>query len=693
MTNHTTNILFQSQIIALPNGEGVRASEQEVGTVVSNLMYFGFVLNKESSDALKQLSSTQLAKWWKDILPVIEKETGASVKMENFVVYKNFPAEVLEMTQAQYWMKQSLIYAGVDADLLNEDEDERPQMEDNIKFKVLSLSHNVQTSLKEIFDSLKNQKTRWNDSQSLKAMRLQTIFSGNVTSSDFGFKDNFILLALIVPLSTVKIADATDVLRFAVALSTQVKNQVQGNMTVEVPPLEKGVKFGKFTRSERRALLEMMENSKNLEEDAASRKDLFKKFFSFMHPGDFKFTRVKKVYDSLYNNKLQSFSGKVESLILQKDINAVNELKARPGDFLRRFMNIYQKLDKDTVVDAMVSIIPKLSTLQLLKLEKLVTVHREDAIYPPRGNWTKAQFVKNSNQKVELAHQQKIVNALSEVIKGRLAESFPEGVKLDINVEQVKLATNDQKLANYGRGTKFPIPNDVKYIRASSYWESGAVHSTIWYDNGFNFFNKHWESMGTVCWNSTGVQGAVFSGDPVNSKELNGRACQMIDLDLNQLKNSGVRYAVWNILCFSGESFSKAKEVLATMQFCEDQLTGKLFEPARAQMVFPLTGDNMTKYIAILDLHTNEVIYWDANLAGQVGSAQRNEGNGNKFKAFAEYLETLPTVHDLFKHAPEGKTPVVYSDENLSIDGKAYVFKPVNTENRIEQLDLSVLLK
>ena len=110
-------------------------------------------------------------------------------------------------------------------------------------------------------------------------------------------------------------------------------------------------------------------------------------------------------------------------------------------------------------------------------------------------------------------------------------------------------------------------------------------------------------------------------------------------------------------------------------------------------MVFPLTGDNMTKYIAILDLHTNEVIYWDANLAGQVGSAQRNEGNGNKFKAFAEYLETLPTVHDLFKHAPEGKTPVVYSDENLSIDGKAYVFKPVNTENRIEQLDLSVLLK
>jgi hypothetical protein len=235
----------------------------------------------------------------------------------------------------------------------------------------------------------------------------------------------------------------------------------------------------------------------------------------------------------------------------------------------------------------------------------------------------------------------------------------------------------------------------MTFIRTASYWENKG--HTTWFDNGWNFYGEHWSQMGTTCWDRTHTMGdaAVFSGDPVNSKEMKGRACQMIDLYIDKLLERGVRYAVWNILCFSNVPFSKASgEVLGTLQWGEEAQTGKLYEPSRAQMVFPIQGENLTKYIAYIDLKTRQLVYMDANLKGKVSSAGQNLSSlGETMPAFVEYLEALPTVADLFCHA-EGEIPVVYSDEGVELKDEqlAYVFRPENEENSFKQLDLSKLL-
>ena len=61
--------------------------------------------------------------------------------------------------------------------------------------------------------------------------------------------------------------------------------------------------------------------------------------------------------------------------------------------------------------------------------------------------------------------------------------------------------------------------------------------------------------------------------------------------------------------------------------------------------------------------------------------------------AFVEYLESLPSVYDLFKSAPAGAIPVTFSDVDTEIvEGKAYVFRPENQDNKFTKLDLNAIL-
>src|SRR5690606_5850951 len=103
-----------------------------------------------------------------------------------------------------------------------------------------------------------------------------------------------------------------------------------------------------------------------------------------------------------------------------------------------------------------------------------------------------------------------LMNEIDNVLRERLSSILPEGVALDDSAKLVKLQTNDQKLASYGRGTAFPIPDNIKFIRAASYWansRSVSMHN-VWMDNGFNMYYDNWEHADTICWNMTHCIGA-----------------------------------------------------------------------------------------------------------------------------------------------------------------------------------------
>jgi hypothetical protein len=469
------------------------------------------------------------------------------------------------------------------------------------------------------------------------------------------------------------------------------------------PSLREPSKLRAFRRRERRALLDMLEAAPNLEEDVARRRERFKRLFRALRPGDYatRYPRVVVSYDTIYRGAaIATFNRELEHLLAARDPAVLPVLAERPGILMRRLHECLLRLGGDAA-GTFCEAIPKLSTLQLLKvLRHLETDHeRTTRTFAPRGNWSRLQIrPADPRRRLPKKIRDGLIHSIEEAIATRVSSRVP-AIWLDPRTATIKLQTNDSEASPYGRGTRFPIPDGVTFVRTASYWASGPTAYNLWYDNGWSFYDAAWSPKGACCWTNVQFGGgaAIFSGDPTNSKDLDGRACQLIDLYLEPLARMGVRYAVWNILCFSRRSFEAAKEVYAALQWGERPEEGKLFEPARCQLSFPLRGDNMTKYIAAIDIERRAMIYLDANLYGRVTSAAANtKVVGAIMPAFFEYLDTLPSVHDLFRGVAQhddGMT-VAYDDAARTIPANqaAYVFRPVNQDNDFEPFDLGSLL-
>ena len=438
----------------------------------------------------------------------------------------------------------------------------------------------------------------------------------------------------------------------------------------------------------------------------ALRKEQWKRLLSFLRPGDFKFDKVKVAYDRLYKGELRTVSSVIEAGLLNNDVAALQVLQTRPGEFLRRLHKAYAVFGREAL-ELFVCVFDNLSVSQLVKLDcYLSTVNSRKAyIVTPAGSWAKAQIIDKPKVEVVPEDLTFIRNAISAELSKRLKDFHPEGFAVSEQTLNVKLQGNGQELAPYGRGTVFDIPENVTFLRTASYWRTDTKHGHVWFDNGFNFFDENWSTKGVICWNSVDPFGdygdakkapaCVFSGDPTNAKELKGRACQMIDLYPQALIKKGVRYAVWDVLAFNSIPFSDAEDLVASLQWGEEAETGALYEPSRAQMVFPITGKALTKFVAYIDLVEHKLVYLDVGLNGSVTSAKHNDKRLSKMMPpLVEQLASLPSIADLFGHAiNENGIPVVADDEGVEINGPAYVFKRLNADNNVEHIDVEEILK
>lgn len=688
MSNATKFLLERNVVVVPPSITRDVVSPQILGTVFSNLMHYGYIPSESLYKTLAGSSKAAIVAFWDELKPALEDVTGASRKMDKHIVYKNFPQEVLDMSEGEYWVKQILMYWGLPNELFTEDEVERDDLLEDTELTVLQAGDDK--SLQIHYDQLMALPAQWTDAQ--RGYACDLLDEGvTLDLSKIPFKDNLVLVAVEAVKRGASFAtrSATDVLRLGVALS-------DGDYT-----LVENSKFVSFSRPTRRFLLGLLNNASNLEEDMARDLGRWKKFMVALRPGDYKrqFPNVTAAYDSLYKGDVHSFNSRVEARIARKDEDALVLLSQRPGDFARRLQSLIPIYGRKAV-KSFAAVAPKLKVVQLLKLRRhfATIADREFRTYAPRGNWNKMQVAANTVT-VKPGLFRSIIKTLDDAIRDKIMTKVPS-VKIDPRVEHVTIQGNDSDLAPYGRNTRFMIPDNVTFIRTASYWQfPTGGYGNIWYDNGFNFFDKDWKPVSTCCWNANpdgGLKYAAFSGDPTNSKTLDGKACQMIDLYLDKAEKAGVRYAVWNILCYSHRPFSDAQEVYAALQWGEKPQRGKTFEPSRCQLSFPVGGKNMTKYIAIIDVVDRVVIYMDANLKGAVNSAASNASHlATVMPAYMEYLETQPTILDIFKDVPrsEDGVPVLYDDVGVEITtDTAYVFKPLNEENEFAQLDLSELL-
>jgi hypothetical protein len=695
--NSKTNILLRHNYIDIPKFVGTsevsQVGPEAPATIVMNLAYYGRALSVEAYKELTKLTVKGVVCWWGDVERELKNITGDNRKIGDFVVYKNFPKEVLEKSAAEYWLPQILMYWGFPKEFFTQPVEPREKMDKQPKCVVLKLAKAGTT--KDIFNSLLKSPARWKDEEFQDVLFLSDELPINL--GKLAFKENLVRLAgyMMSRGKAIKINTATDVLRLAAGLSN-------GDVA-----LREKFKFKSFRKPERKYLLGMLEGCANLSDDMARRPELFKRLMHQLHPFDWNkktYPRVRQAANELYHDRLETFNAKVEVGLANKDTKVLELLASRPGDFRRRLVHALSifgnKAVKAFVAD---EVLDKLTTAQIVALRTyLETVNdRVYRTFPPKGNWTKVQVA--AARHVDDKHVKAIGKALGKVLEARLPK-----VKLDIETINIKLPSNDGEVSPYNRGTVFPIPQEVDFIRTASYWQSGRS-GVVWFDNSWNFFDHNWKNLGACCWNAVNFPtshffgtkkmveaAAIFSGDPINTGEMKGRAAQLIDLYPDKLIKAGVRYAVWNILCYSGIPFSQVEDVFAALQWGTGAQEGKLFEPSRCQLSFPLTGDSKTKYIALIDLYSREMVYLDANLKGHVSSAHMNGAVLEKtMPAYMEYIKSLPSVHDLFRESEDKKSDmhILYSDKDVKLSGeKAYVFRQENKDNKFKVVDINSLL-
>ena len=686
---HRHRILIGRDLIAFPEAAGAPAPAASLVTVAANIAHYGFALSAEAYAAFARLGEAELAAWWGEVELVLAVLTGADKKMESFVVYKNFPAEVLAMDEVAYWTRQILMYWGLPDELFTQPEQPRAPLADAPAFRTLQLAG--ADALPRAMQALFALPARWIDAQWEDVRFLVGTLDRQVDLAELPFVENRIRLAafLLERGAGVTVEAATDVLRLAAALSG-------GDASLREP-----CKLRRFTRRERKYLLAMLEGAKHLDEDLARRREPWKRLLHLLHPGDYRdrFPRVVAAYDKLYNGEaVPSFNADLERLLAARDREALSLLQTRPGEYMRRLHATLLAFGPDSV-RAFGAVIGKLTTIQLLKLHRYLETVDERAwrMFPPRGNWNKVQIVPALKQRrLPRAVRGDLLGMLGGEL-GRRLQAVGR-VALAPEAARVKLQTSDGELSPFGRGTVFPIPGRIRFVRTATYWKTGPTGTNAWFDNGWNFCAEDWSPVGCCAWNVERFHdAAIFSGDPTSSKELEGRACQMIDLYPEKLVKHRVRYAVWTVLCYSRITFANAIDVHAALQWGEDPQAGKLFEPSRCQLSFPLRGDSLTKYVVYIDLARRELVYIDANLPARVTSASTNgKLLARNMPAFVEYLAALPSVRDLFAHAPQDPAgmPVLYDDAKQPVTGgrPAYVFRPANEASSYTPFDVSSLL-
>lgn len=726
--NYST-ILLKRNFISIPeNFSADNLSDAEFITIINNFSYYGYMLSLESLNTLKKLDRNTAISFIKETIEGLKVVTSEDKNMGDFVVYKNFPKEVLNMSDDVYWIKQILMYIGFDKSIFTEEVEARNDCLDEIKkYKVLS---NVKSDFYHtIMNDLISTSNSWSEDQEETANFIYNEFSFNVDLNLFNFKLNGLKLILnnIEKNKNFKIVNATDVLRLAVLMSG-------GN------PMLKNYTLKSFKRPERRFLLELLNNTNNLVADIFLNKKVWKTFLRLLHPNDYNFKNVIEAQDIVYNNKYKTFNSSLESLIQNKDPAVFNLIKSRSGLFSNMLYSLYSIFGVQSFKE-FITVIDQVDTKKLLKL-KVFFNHvndRKKSIYSaPLKKMIKVDFnqiklsKKEINQTIDLntsvellkdkfnqssikeetflnneseefikkdkvivkkSDLKLLLSAIDAELKFRLLDKLGHDVFVDENTKFIKIKDNDSSLNNFGKGTVFHIPENINFIRTASLWKKNNS-SSHWIDNSINFYDKNFNILEACCWNSHRNTYAAFSGDPViNNSEPT--ACQMVDIYINDALKNNARYAVWSALSYNNINFSEYDDSVLNVQFGEEKQDGQLFEPSRSVISFHLANQNVkNKVMAVFDLELRTVTFLDQTIPNlSVRSATENCKQIKDFLVYNfENIQNSPSLHDLLSviHNDKSENKVIYSDKDITLnkDKKHFVFLTENQENNTELYNL-----
>jgi hypothetical protein len=317
--------------------------------------------------------------------------------------------------------------------------------------------------------------------------------------------------------------------------------------------------------------------------------------------------------------RVTSFSGRVESSLERRDgVGAVEALKARPGELVRR-LNALLTRDPTSAL-AVLTALPQalrgvapavlLSALGTLRMRSVPLPAR---VIFPKGVDAKAHVMPDERPAMPAAVVDRIRAALVHEVLARCAALDPVDVAIVDSGLSELVAPFTQRVAaralvTVPRGSRLALPQS-KRLRLFLHWMQSSERVDL--DLSVAIFDAEWNHIGTCDYTSLRwrQKAAVHSGDKTNAPPPKG-ATEFLDLRYKRLAEAGARYLVASVFSYNNIAFEDMAEAFAGFMAISD-VDGPPFDARAVEQRFDLTGRARASVPFVVDLADRTVRWLD----------------------------------------------------------------------------------
>jgi hypothetical protein len=314
-----------------------------------------------------------------------------------------------------------------------------------------------------------------------------------------------------------------------------------------------------------------------------------------------------------------TFASRVENALESRPAHALDLLRQRPGELVRRLVQLARVLPANqhgALVDALATAVSDVSPVVLTAaLGQVRTPPGDLRLFFPRGGTTRIWTTVDEREPLPT----ELGTALSDVLVGemlRRATDLPRLRRVFLDEELSRLAAPGSErsasstLLRMTRGSAVPIPQD-ELLRLFLHWVEPRgrrvdLHLSV------AVFDEEWGFVGLCDYTRLRFDqdALVHSGHLTSAPGPHG-STEFVDLDLRAVRRVGGRYVLPVVFSHNNVPFDQLERGFVGVM---RQPTG-LFDPAAVEERFDLAGPAKILLPFGVDLQTKELRWYDVNLS------------------------------------------------------------------------------
>ena len=716
-------------------------SMAELATLIKKFEGYGYIFSKELAIAISKEERNTIIDRLKAVIEVIEDFKSD----KNYTVfYKNFPDEVINMTETELYINQILHYwfgylpsnnenitkgdvepsKLVKARELNLVDDEMIE-----KLFIDLLSSNVTLSEQYLDDVcvLTNNKSIKELEKYMEYIQMKETLT---TVS------NYILQKEGVLVGDFKIA--TDILRLLAKISEAELNN-------------KHIHFAYFSRTVLSQLMNKLENLKNIMPDIKRYSKPWHSFFKlYAKKINFnKYPKVRNAVDMLFGDisymtergKINEQINRLPTMSEEELDNFVKEYTVFYGDYIREILSLLNKANENQYEKLLLGLencVTKVNTRILFQLyDRIINLQAKNKSTPNLVNrkekWRRLKesikllYGKTNNLKANYESIPRLVNSkgkwrilkesikLSDDLLNRVLQIVENGIKIqlkekenlgkvfiDEDYKNIMLTTSEKdsnvSLRPMTRGSRIKFNPNAEVLRFFVAWknldektlkELNAYSDRVDVDLSALTFDENLEFNDVVAYYNQKKSYFAFSGDITDAPE---GALEYIDVfDLEKLKKKGDRYVLIEIRSYNGYTFKEINTVYAgVMELTSKEAKEKknMYSTAITEG-FQIVSSERTTNTILVDLEKFEYIWLDTNMASYMLGVMYGNALSN---------EEIPYLNDLLRYFSRKQYVTMYDLLKLNADVRGVltkdkkeadiIFEKVDNKNNLALADI-----